>query len=301
MRLFSPEHETAESAKESLLHILHREPMQFGVNRSRWSLSSLLGECNWLRVTTEGGLSTLLKRLGIHYKRGRDYVRSPDADYTAKVEQIEHLKLRAWYAPEQYVLLYQDEMTYYRQPTLSYAYEAAGAEQPLAFRSHRSNTSFRITATLNAVTGQVHYRQRSRIDRFQLVHFFADVVQAYPTVETIYIVLDNWPVHFHPDVLAALEPQRHLRWSSHFPPNWPAATTRTPAFTNLPIQLVPLPTYASWLNPIEKLWRWLRQDLLHLHRFSNRWDALKQRVSLWLDTFSSPSNPLLRYVGLLPN
>ena len=38
----------------------------------------------------------------------------------------------------------------------------------------------------------------------------------------------------------------------------------------LPIQLVPLPTYASWCNPIEKLWRQLRQELLHLHRFADR-------------------------------
>ncbi|MBK9008807.1 MAG: transposase [Anaerolineae bacterium] len=30
-------------------------------------------------------------------------------------------------------------------------------------------------------------------------------------------------------------------------------------------QLTPLlfPTYASWLNPIEKLWKWLKQEVLH--------------------------------------
>ena len=34
---------------------------------------------------------------------------------------------------------------------------------------------------------------------------------------------------------------------------------------HLPLQLVELSTYASWCNPIEKLWRKLKQELFHLH------------------------------------
>jgi hypothetical protein len=38
------------------------------------------------------------------------------------------------------------------------------------------------------------------------------------------------------------------------------------ALCGLPrLQSVWLPTYAPWLNPIEKLWRWLRQDVLKMH------------------------------------
>jgi transposase len=67
----------------------------------------------------------------------------------------------------------------------------------------------------------------------------------------------------------------------------------------LPIQLVFLPTYASWLNPIEKLWRWLRQEVLHLHRLSDDWPALKQAVWDFVAQFALGSLDLLRYVGLL--
>ncbi|HID52643.1 MAG TPA: hypothetical protein EYP41_11485 [Anaerolineae bacterium] len=66
------------------------------------------------------------------------------------------------------------------------------------------------------------------------------------------------------------------------------------------IQLLCLPTYASWLNPIEKLWRWLKQDILHLHRLSDAWPELRQRVDQFLANFSHGSTELLRYVGLLP-
>lgn len=68
---------------------------------------------------------------------------------------------------------------------------------------------------------------------------------------------------------------------------------------HLPIQLVPLPTYASWCNPIEKLWRWLKQDVLHLHRLADHLEDLRARGRAFLDEFHDGSDHLLRYVGLL--
>ena len=67
------------------------------------------------------------------------------------------------------------------------------------------------------------------------------------------------------------------------------------------VEPVWLPTYAPWLNPIEKLWRWLRQDVLHLHRLADDWKALRQRVRAFLDQFAQGSQRLLEYVGLLGN
>jgi len=54
------------------------------------------------------------------------------------------------------------------------------------------------------------------------------------------------------------------------------------------------------LNPVEKLWRWLKQNVLHLHRLSGDWPALRQHVADALDQFKDGSPYLLRYVGLLP-
>ncbi len=104
--------------------------------------------------------------------------------------------------------------------------------------------------------------------------FYAQVRAAYPQAEKIF-VQDNWPTHKVSEVLAALE-QHHL----------------TPLF---------LPTYASWLNPIEKLWRRLKQDVLHLHRLADDLDTLRRQVQDFLDRFTGGSDPLLRYAGLLPD
>ncbi len=281
----------------AVLHVVRRAPQCFGYLESRWRLRRQ--QIPWLARLSVTGVSQVLTRLGIHYKRGRHYVHSPDPHYGPKVDQLAQRRLRTYYAPDRYVLLYLDELTFYRQPTVAAAYEAAGAAQPLAYRSHRSDTTSRVVGALNALTGQVHYRQRRTITCACLVDFWYTLCAAYPAAETIYVVVVNWPVHFHPDVLAPLQPQ-HLPWPPRLPPNWPTQPSATARHDALPLQLLCLPTYASWLNPIEKLWRWLYQDVLHLHRLADDWPALTARVNTFLAQFANGSDPLLRYVGLLP-
>lgn len=264
-------------------------------------MNAIAQTCDWLQVTTAAGLSQILARLGISYKRARSYTHSPDPAYDQKLGVIQLCLLRAWYEPERYVFLYQDELTYYRQPTLSYDYEAKGHSQPLARRSYRRNTDFRVVAVLNAITGEVIYRQHHKIHRRNLSNFYASLRPVYPEAETIYMAQDNWPVHFHPDVLARLQPQRFLPDHLPVPSNWPTEPGPQAIHDDLPIQILPLPTYAAWLNPTEKLWRWLKQSLLHLHPFSDDWQGLKRAVATFLDQFENGSPELLHYAGLLPN
>jgi hypothetical protein len=254
--------------------------------------------CAWLSVTSLAAVSKLLKRLGIRYKRGRRSLHSPDERYEPKRYRLDICRFRSKYQPEQSVFLYLDEFTYYRQPTVARAYAPLG-HQALAPLSHQSDTAGRIIAALNAVTGQVTARQFTKLTLPRLSDFYALLVQTYPQAEVIYLALDNWPVHFHPDVLARLMPQDAAA-DFRLPPNWPSHPSSRAKLDTLPIQLLPLPTYAPWLNPIEKLWLWLYQDCLFLHRSADDWLYLKQQVQSFLDQFQHGSSQLLRYVGLLP-
>jgi len=115
--------------------------------------------------------------------------------------------------------------------------------------------------------------QRPKIGEEALIAFYAQVRAACPDAKKIYIVQDNWPVHKAPEVIEIMK-------------NYGL----TPLF---------LPTYASWLNPIEKLWRWLKQEVLHLHPFAAALDELRHLVTEFLNQFQNGSNELFRYVGLL--
>jgi hypothetical protein len=281
-----------------LVEIVHREPRQFGQAQSRWTLAAIQRVCRWLADYTPSGVWRLLERLRVHWKRGRDYIHSPDPDYAAKRQYLADRVAAVQAAPARLVLLYGDELTYYRQPTLAAAYGAAGPTQPLARRSYRTNTATRVVGALNALTGRVSVLQASRIGVRALLQFYEQLCREYAAAERLYLVVDNWPIHFLPDVLAALEPQ-----------DWPWPWVRSPGVTDtpspmarrlhLPIQLVCLPTYASWLNPIEKLWRLLKQQVLHLHPWAGDLPTLRQEVLACLTQFADGSDDLLRYVGLL--
>lgn len=303
--LFPPRFPTKDHAKEALLHVVRRDPQAFGIAGTRWTLDAIHQVCDWLRLTTPGGLWRLLDRLDLSWKSSRWHIHSPDPDYDAKLAHVRTLAQAVRASAGRLALVYLDEFTFYRQPSLARAWEERGASQPLAERSHRANTPTRVLASLDLLDARTVFRRRSKIGIRELVGFYQDLAHTYPNAQTIYVVQDNWPVHVHPDLLVALQPQTRW-WPFHRPASWstePAeAAKRKWGALQLPIQIVPLPTYASWTNPIEKLWRKLKAEILHLHRQADTLDDLRQDVDHFLEQFAHGSPALLRYVGLfVPN
>jgi transposase len=103
--------------------------------------------------------------------------------------------------------------------------------------------------------------------------FVRQLEQAYPEAESIYLIWDNWPVHHSDEVKHTV---------AHLPR----------------LHVITLPTYAPWLNPIEKLWRKFRQEVDYLHPLADDWKRLRERVQVFFDQFAHGSAALLRYVGL---
>ena len=284
-----------------MLDVVHRAPEAFGLDGTRWTLASIGAAVTWMAGLSVSGVWRLLRRLKVVGKRGRDYLHSPDPDYAAKLAEVEATLTRVARCAGTEVFVFGDELTFYRQPSLARDYEQQGrTRQPLARRSYRSERTGREAAVVNALTGQVVHLQASRISLPREVALLVAVREAFPDAERIYLAEDNWPVHFHPDVLAALEAQRG-RFPMPVPESWPTEPSAKAKRLGLPIQLLPLPTYAPWTNPIEKLWRLLKTDYLHLHRTADDWAALKRGVSTFLDQFDNPSPDLLRYIGLTPD
>ena len=175
--------------------------------------------------------------------------------------------------PDRVVAVFLDQMGFTRWPDPAPDWAATA---PLADRQGSKQGLWRTMGTLNALTGQVTYVDGYIVGRAKVIACYGQLVEVYPEAEQIYAIQDNWSIHKHADVLGALK-------------QWP--------------QIVPvwLPTYAPWLNPIEKLWRWLRQDVLKLHRLAEDWQEVRERVRQFLDQFAHGSQRLLEYVGLLGN
>lgn len=257
-----------------LSEVLRRSPRQAGLKRSRWWLDGIRQAVAGLRHYTLVGIWSILHRLKLHYKRGRHYLHSPDPDYDLKLQYVSAAWIQAKAHPQRIVLLYQDELTYYRRPSVARAYAPAGNQQTLAQLGYRPNQKRRISGSLNALTGHFHSHQLGRFGVAQLKRYYQQLEAAYPNAQRIYLVQDNWPVHRHPDLL-------HYFSTSRLTPLW-------------------LPTYAPWTNPTEKVWLRLKQELLHLHDFADDWHSLQTAVADWLAHWHQPSPDLLHYVGLTP-
>jgi transposase len=252
---------------------VRRPPECYGLARARWRLTDLRRAVPGLAAYTLGGVCQVLRRLRVRRHRGRLSLHSPDAAYDRKLAWIQRGRQRARQEPTRLRLLFGDEFSLHRQPTLAPVYAPCG-EEPTAPLSWRGDTRYRYAGALDSVSGQVVWRAGTKIGVDGLGAFLRQLRAAYPQ-HRLLLVWDNWPIHYHPTVLATA--------------------------AGLDIELLWLPTYAPWENPIEKLWRWLKQDHLHQHRRADRWAELRQQVAEFLDRFATGSDPLLRYVGLLPD
>jgi transposase len=242
---------------------------------SRWTLRTIGATFDiFCGMTLSGIWRSLEQRFGISLRSGVVQHYSPDPEYTPKFENLCKCLNEAAAMPDRVALVFLDEMGYARWPEAAPDWTGqAPAAPPLADRAESPNRLWRIIGALNAVTGQVNFLDAYIVGRAKVIKFYEQLDSVYQNVERLLVVQDNWSIHTHEDVLNALK-------------KWPR------------IEPVWLPTYSPWLNPIEKLWRWLRQDVLKLHRLAGDWPSLRGRVNQFLGQFATGSQDLLRYVGL---
>ena len=246
-------------------------PSDQGPLPSRWILRSIRASIPRLASYTLSGIWYFLQGLGLQLRSPKVQMWSPDPEYASKKAHLLDCLRQAALQRQKTAFLFMDEMGYYRWTDPSAIWEA---ETPLAERAGGNNCQWRMIGVLNALSGQTDFLDNYIVGRRQLIAMYQKIATRYSAFEKIYVAQDNWSVHQHPDVLNALKDLPQIE------PVW-------------------LPTYSPWLNPIEKLWRWLRQAVLKMHHLARDWKELRHRVRLFIQQFDHGSTELLRYVGLL--
>lgn len=272
--------------------ILHKRPE----NQSRLNLPFLQQATQDLFGDISlSGLYGILQRMGITYQKGRPYIHSPDEFYEEKLAYLRQIIAKA--RQNGIEILFQDEFTLTNQVGSAKDFAPKG-QQPLERWAYEEK-SIRIAGAMNGLTGKTTIYQCDKMSIEHFINFLQLVVQDYPQSQTIYMPMDGWPVHFHPSVQAALVPQEQP-FDTPLPPSWQKVKPKAKYQNmNLPIQMIPLPTYASWLNPIEKLWKLLKKEVTHLFPFPNNFNELLKRSKIFFKEFEDPSLRLLQFCGLL--
>lgn len=171
------------------------------------------------------------------------------------------------------MLLYTDELSLYRQPRQASLWSGRGRRQPRLRYGQGKNDRLRLLGLLDACSGRVFAWDYAKITAERLGKRWLEAAASYKEAVKVYIVMDNWPVHFHTKALGPLAQDER-------------------------IEVLALPTYAPWLKPIEKLWRLLKQVATHAHPWCDDFRRLRKEVMQQLQQYCQGSEEVLRYTGL---
>jgi transposase len=242
---------------------------------ARWTRRTVRASVQAVADDRLSGWWRRLQRAGVRVRRGADQLDSPDPADPHKVARLEHGLREAARQPEEVGVVLLDAMGSTRWPEPAPDGMLAAPHPPRQVHTAGStNRPQRIIGALTALSGQVDDLDTSRVGREQVSAVYRQLDQVDAGVRRVSGVPDNGSIHPHGDVQVTVPQLPRLE------PVW-------------------LPTSAPWLNPIEKLWHWLRRDVLTGHRLADEWQHLRLQVNAFLDQFAHGSSALLRSVGLI--
>ncbi|MCA1699071.1 MAG: IS630 family transposase, partial [Actinobacteria bacterium] len=219
-----PRRITAEQ-RARIIAVAGARPDTLGVPATRWSLVRLaryLAEQQIVQVSP-AHLGRILKAAGLSFQRTRTWKASPDADYEAKAARVLGLYAKA---PDDGVVVSFDQMgPISLRPT-------AGSGWAPRKRPERQRATFNRRHGVRYVMGafdvhadRLRVRLRPRRRGSDNLAFLKQIRGCYPKRLRIYWIQDNLSANWTPAIRAFADANN--------------------------IELVPTPTYASYLNRIE--------------------------------------------------
>ncbi|MFE9695026.1 IS630 family transposase [Micromonospora sp. NPDC005806] len=214
-----------EQTRDWICVIARCDPRFLGKPFSCWSLSKLrdyLIEAGYVTTISVETVRRILHERGVSWQATKTWKASTDPDFTSKMRRV--LDLYDHPPADGRVLCVDEFGPLNLQPRPGRAWRSQGQPARLRATYTRDQGVRHMIAALDLATGKLHYRIRDRKRWREFLAFLKTLRRRWPD-QRLYLILDNFSPHKHPEVRA-----------------W-CATNR--------VDLVFLPTYASWLNWIE--------------------------------------------------
>jgi len=167
------------------------------------------------------------------------------------------------------LLLFGDEASFPQWGTLTYTWARRG-QQPMAKTSGKRK-GYKVLGLIDYFTGRLFYQgQEGRLNSTAYIAFLRRVLEQ--TTQPILLIQDGARYHTSAETKAFFAQQ--------------AAR----------LQVFQLPTYSPDYNPIEKLWKKIKQQDTHLHYFPT-FEALTAKVEQALLKFANIPEEILKKAG----
>jgi len=210
--------------EQRIVALAGARPDSLGVPFTRWSLRKLSRHLHGQRIrVSPSHLGRILARNGVSLQRSRSWKQSPDPDYAQKAARILALCREQ---PAGGVVISFDE----KGPESLCPHHGRGWAKRGRPERHRATYSRRqgvryLVGALDVHADYLRARLRPRRDGASTLVFLRQIRLAYPRQTRIYWIQDNLSCHWTPAIR-----------------EWADANN---------VELVPTPTYASFLNRIE--------------------------------------------------
>jgi transposase len=227
----------SEAVRRQVRLIARCCPRDLGLPFSVWSLSKLaeyLVAAGVFDVISRESVRQILRAAGISWQATKTWKASNDPDFVAKMRRV--LDLYDHLPADGRVVCADEFGPLNLQPRPGRTWRPIGHPARLRATYNRHHGVRHMLAALDLRTGKMLYRIRER-KRWGEFLSFLKVLRARWPGQRLYLILDNFSPHKHP----------HVR-------SWAADND---------IELVFLPTYASWLNWIESEFAALRYFALN--------------------------------------
>ena len=215
----------SEPARRQIRLIARCRPRDLGLPFSAWSLAKLaeyLAGAGVVASISRESVRQILRSGGVRWQATKTWKASTDPDFLPKMHRV--LDLYDHPPADGRVICADEFGPLNLQPRPGRAWRPAGHPARLRATYRRTSGVRHMIAALDLATGQISYRIRERKRWQEFLSFLKLLRQRWPG-QKLYVIVDNFSPHKHPQVTG-----------------WAAASG---------VDLVFLPTYASWLNWIE--------------------------------------------------
>lgn len=151
------------------------------------------------------------------------------------------------------MVVFQDEASLSNTASISYQWEIKG-KQPQIKQKQKNRERCTLFGCVEPKTGRVLYRNSARGNTVSFFSFLYKTVKAYGQ-RKVYMVLDNVTYHHAKRIKRVLERYQHR------------------------IELLFLPPYSPDLNPMERIWWYMRKSISH-NRFL---ESMEVRLAKFID------------------
>ena len=210
--------------RQRIVSVAGARPDTQGVPLTRWSLPRLAAHLAERDVMiSPAHLGRVLAEANLSFQRTRTWKASPDPDYEAKTARV--LALRHERPVDGVVIAFDQMGPVSLRPTAGGGWASKSRpERQRADYNRRHRTRY-VFGAFNVHNDRLRVRLRPKRRGQDMLAFMHQIRLSYPAHQRIYWIQDNLSANWIPDIRAF------------------AAANR--------IDLVPTPTYASYLNPVE--------------------------------------------------